>query len=197
MGNPTQTTVKRSRVGVKNVKVYPWNGVTGPYDATTMSTLEGIQSLDVTENITVAKVLGSETPHPLGAHVTAREGKYKVSAAESDLRILALLTGDKLIVNPPSGSLGEVQYLTAEIDGRAPYFRMTSLSTNGEGADTFAFLKCKVEGNISYNLTKDGVTNLEFEFCTYWDTTYVRLDGTTGGVIERLFGANGEVAMHS
>lgn len=197
MANPTQTTKKRKRVGVKQIKFYPWNGITGPYDVTTASEVFGIQGIDCVETITVAKVTGSETTHPLGAHETAREGKYKVTAAISDLRILALLTGDKFIVSPPSGGLDEVQYITPEFDGRAPYFRVIFKSTNGEGADNWSLLKCKVEGGISYNMTKDQATNLEFEFCTYWDDTYVRQDGTTGGVVEKLFGANGESAMHS
>jgi hypothetical protein len=190
-------TVKRSRVGVQEVMIYKWNGAAGPYDATTRSQLEGLQELGISIASESATVTGGETVHTLGAFETARETTISVSNAISDLKALEILLGGTLIVDPAAGGLGEVQYHTQNLGDRAPYFRCIAKSSNGDGTDRFVWAKCRINGDISFNLQKDQVTNLEFSFVIVWDRTYVRQDGEVGGIFEWLFGEKGEEEMHS
>jgi hypothetical protein len=192
-----QPTVKRSRVGVQEVKIYPYNGNTGPYDATTESELQGLQELGISIGSSSALVKGGETVHTLGAFETDRETTISVSGAISDLNALKILLGGTLVVDPAAGGLGEVQYFSQKIDDRAPYFRCIARSTNGDGADRYVWVKCRLSDDISYNLQRDEVTNLEFSFVIVYDRTYNCQDGSVGGIFEILFGEKGETEMHS
>lgn len=197
MPNPTKTTTTWTQVGVKEMSIYPYNGITGPYDNTTIEAFFGLQSLDVGESSTTATVTGGETVFEIDAYETARVLKFKVSVQITSERALAILQGGTFIVNPASGGLGEVEYHAPDKGDEAPYFRFVGKSAKGDGAERIVLPKCKISGAISKNKNKDQVTTLEFEFNAYWDRTYVRQDGTVGGIREYLHGEKGEVAMHS
>jgi hypothetical protein len=189
-------TVQRTRVGVQEVKIYPWNGAAGPYDATTVGNLYALQSLDISKSSTSAKLKGGESVHILGSYEVDRETKIKVSAAQTDLRTIAILLGGDLSVTTPAGG-GEIQYISENLEDRAPYFRLAARSTNGDGQDSMVFFKCRVEGSINFNLQREQITNLEFEFNVVFDKVAARQDGKIGGLIDWIFASQGEPTLHS
>jgi len=186
-----------SQVGVQQLYFFPWAGASGPYDDTTKGSAHGLQSLAIGTSHGTAKVTGGETVFELAAFETARQVKFKAMAEIIDIRIIQILRGGTTIVDPASGPLGEVQYNAADFTDRAPYFRFVGVSDNGDGTYTFKGFKCKLDGNIAYNLEKDKATDFEADFSAYWDATAVRADGSIGGIIEELWGQNGEQSLHS
>ena len=90
-----------------------------------------------------------------------------------------------------------MQYFAEELADRLPFFRIKAKSTTGNGTDSFVYFKCKIDGDVSYDLEKDKVTDLKFSFMLYFDDTAVRQDGTTGGTREWLHGSKGETTRHS
>ena len=193
----TQPTQTWSQVGAQAILLYPYLGVTGPYDATTIAPLGALQSFAIGEGSTSAIIEGGETVFALGAFETKRELKFKAMVQQCSLKALLVLQGGRLVVDPANSNGGEVQYHAPNKSDRAPYFRLNVVSTNGDGTLTVGLLKCKITGAINYNLDKSKATDLEFEFMAFWDNTYVCQDGTVGGIREMLHGQNGETVMHS
>jgi hypothetical protein len=190
---PTQ---RPALVGVSKITVYPWNGATGPYDDTTGCVLEGLQHLEDVSSIKNAVVKGGESPDPLAGFMVDRESKIKVSAEMCDLRLRQILQGGTFAFDAATGGGGnEVQYFAPDLDQRSGYFRLEAETTTGDGKGTLRFFKCKLEGNLSAKLEREKITDIEFEFMPFKDSTAARADGTTGGVYEYVWSQDGTTAF--
>lgn len=184
--------MKRARVGVQQITIYPWNGADGPYDETTGCGMEGLQSLDLTKKSKSAMVKGGETVHVLGAFEVDRETNVKVSAQLTDLRVWAILLGGDFAfdaASPPTA--GEVQNYSENLEGRAPYFRLEAASTNGDGKDTFILFKLRLDGNVNFKMDREKVTELEFDAICVFDKVAVKKNGQVGGVSDFVYSEDG------
>lgn len=200
-GTPTMPVnkpqVKRARVGCQKMRLFPWAGAAGPYDDNTAEDFAGLKELGFAISSKNAVVTGGETVHKIGGFETERETKVKISVAKCTLRAAQLLLGGSLAVAPKNAQAGEVVVWKQDLSGRAPYFRLEGYSTNGDGSDKMIYPKCKVDGNVSYNLTMSEVTNFEADLTLYMDDTYISQDGSIGAVSEMIFAEDGILTLHS
>lgn len=194
-----QPEVKRVRVGVQEIKIYPWirGASVASYVEANATTFEALQELGISKASTSAKVTGGESVHILAAFETSRETKVKISVQASDLGAMKVIFGGDFVLQERVGDDGEIQYFAETADGRAPYICVIGKSTNGDGADKYVFAKCRLDGPVNYNHTKDSPTNFEFEVVCVLDKTYVRQNGQVGGLGETIFAENGEETLRS
>ena len=197
MPNPV---TKFTPVGVQVINLYPWNGTTGPYDATTVESLEGLQTLGFQANITTVEGRGGESVDAIFGTEVARDREVKIAAFRTTYRMLQLIMGGTLTVDldNPAGAGNEVQLWTNNHNDRAPYFRLVGQSNINGGLVQIVCPKCKITGSFAYNFEKESIVIPDFSAKVFYDSTYTRLDGQAGGAsVELFYGAAGTYATHS
>ena len=195
--NMSIPTVQFASIGLTNVKIYPWNGATGPYDTTTAENLYGLKKVDITTTPKLAVVNGGETVHRMLAAEVTRDTDLNFSACKMSLRAFALLLGDTFAMDAADVNGAEVQVLGGHLGDRTPYFRLEAQSTLGTGLVDIVFPKLMVSGGFKYSMDAEQVTVPEFPAFVFYDPTYVAKDGTTGAAYDYFYGDGGQATRHS
>lgn len=193
----TLPTAKMATLGIQEIIIYPWNGGAGPFDQTTAETLSALQYADIAISAKLAKYFGGEAVGPQGAAEVERDTTIKLSAVSCTLRGISLLTGDDLVVDPANGNGKEAVNMADSFGGRAGFVRVVTKSRVGTGILEVTYAKCMLEGSINYSQKMDAWHIPELPLTAFYDSTFVRKDGTTGATYQWFYGDGGTTGLHS
>lgn len=195
-------TTQWATVGVQVISIYPWAaGMSySTLPAASLCSLYGLQTFGISEGSKAAIVTGGETVFDLEGFETAREIKIKITNELVDMRYFYLTMNGTLVVDPADSNGPEVQYWNqgsaSILSERTNYITVVAQGINGDPTKLFVFPKMKIDGNFSFDMSKDKVTDVDMEYRSFLDKTWIRQDGQLGSAMESMY-ANGALALHS